>query len=106
MQNLLQKKEQLKQEAKSFCNNTSNPLEKRWEVVLEFGDTISVPDFKFPNIEWVNFYYNRWEVYSVFNVLQDALQYDPELNETQFKEYCCQNFISNVQYSNFLSIKK
>jgi hypothetical protein len=106
MSDFLQKKEQLKQEAKIFCQDVSKPLEERWKILMEFGDCVAVPDFKFPNINWDGFYYDRWQFYSV-NVLIDDLLMDEDVtgkfNETKFREYCCQNFISSIQYSNFLS---
>lgn len=111
---MLDKIEKIKTESKEFCKDKTKPLDERWKVVLEVGDiTPATIDFGFPIIKEVldnNYLYlERWQVYSVESLLRDLIG-DEYLAGTQptidkFKEYCCDNFISKMQFSNFVSLK-
>ena len=110
MNALIENLENLKEESKKFCQD----LDKRWELVKVFGDITHSTNFGFPEIDIIldnNYlYYNRWEVYSVDTILRDLIRfewdsgYNNKIDEVKFKEYCCMNFISKMQYSKFLSI--
>ena len=113
--NLIEKQKNLNEEARKFCQDINNYLDERWQLVLNFGNTTHSINFGFPEIDIIldnNYlHYNRWEVYSVDSILHDLKQFEWEeldsdtlLDESKFKEYCCQNFISKMQYSKFLSL--
>lgn len=108
---ILEKLEKLKSEAKDFCKDKSQPIEERWKTVLKMGDASpSTIDFGFPVINEVmdnnDLYLDRWDVYSVDDILDKLLndEYLTNSDIEKYKEYCCNNFIGKIQYSIFLSL--